>query len=224
VTGTGAARQAPAQAEAAGPGWLAVVLGLPAGLALLALAVALAAAIYGGGSARRGGLMGSVITALLVFGASAALSRLAVILTDGAVMALVVAAGLATFVLGHAFGYGHEKDFAWQYVHEISPARFGPDWQGLDRDENFRRFVGWVTGRAGGGVWGYLRLQAALGAHSSHHTRMPGVRREWSVRGLGVWLMRIAQATALVVAGGVGAVAGRSRGFAASAPAPPPPS
>jgi MFS family permease len=183
------------------------LVGLLAGAAALAVAVALAAAVYGGSTARRGGLLAALLAAALVFAGAFAFSRLGWVLGNGWTVSVAVAMGLAAFVLGHVLGYGEAKDFAWQYVREIAPDRFGPEWKTLDRDENFRRFVGWVTEREGGGVWGYLRLQAAMGVHSSRHTRTAGVQREWKVHGLGVWIVWLFQLGLFAVAGAVGAVA-----------------
>jgi len=77
-------------------------------------------------------------------------------------VAPLIMASLA-FIAGHYVAYYDAHDFAWNYGHDIAPEKFsGPEWQDLDRDANFRRFVGYVTDTPGDGVWAYLMLAAGF--------------------------------------------------------------
>lgn len=175
------------------------------GLGCIAVTVAMAV-LYGISAAPRGAYQDtfiiSLVTGVLYF-LVLKLSRC----RHDAVVAAPIAMVLLAFLGGHWVAYGEAQDFAWDYVHTLAPEKFdGPQWQDLDRQENFRRFVGHVTGTPGSGVWAYLRLQSSIGTEESHVGKGASGRMEWTVSGLFVWLAWLVQPLILLL--GVGAAAG----------------
>lgn len=141
---------------------------------------------YGMSNGTRGGFLDVIIIAVitgLVFAGVLYISR-----TRDMHIFMIAPFVLSVFTVigGHIVGYSDAHDFAWNYVHDIAPQKFGPEWQGLGRDENFSMFVGYVTDNPGGGFWDYLRLQSSIGTSESRQTKYG--RSEWTVSGLFVWV------------------------------------
>lgn len=169
---------------------------------LAAAVLALASFLYGISQAPRGG----IIDSLLVAAASGFLFFVAGLVSRCKSMALPFTAlflSVASVVGGHVVGYDDAKNFAWNYVHTTAPENFGPEWSAYDRDENFRRFVGYVTETPGDGAWAYLRLQAAIGASESRMGR--GGIQSWTVSGAFVWLAWLGHILVFLIAYGAAA-------------------
>jgi len=77
-------------------------------------------------------------------------------------LTLIVGA-LGPVAIGHTLGYGDLQWRAYRLVQADTSGRYPPRWKGLGREELFPKWVGFVTGKEGGGVWGYLRAQSAIG-------------------------------------------------------------
>ncbi|MFH1632930.1 MAG: hypothetical protein ABIG63_02830 [Chloroflexota bacterium] len=76
---------------------------------------------------------------------------------------LLITTAAGPLLVGHAMGYGDMHSLAYRLVQEDMSGRYPADWKQLGREELFPRWVGRVTGNEGGGVFGYLRAQAAIG-------------------------------------------------------------
>ncbi|MEW6302593.1 MAG: ankyrin repeat domain-containing protein [Verrucomicrobiota bacterium] len=79
------------------------------------------------------------------------------------ILAAVVAGTLGPMLAGHAINYYDLKSYVRRTVQKDTEGRYPSDWKALDDDALFAKWVGQLTGREGGGVWGYLRSQAAIG-------------------------------------------------------------
>jgi hypothetical protein len=104
------------------------------------------------------------------------------------VVALVVASA-GPFLVGHALNYQATKDWTYDYARRGMNPPLPESWQGYDREETFRSYVGLVTGVDGAGFRDYFRLQASVGCpgwqgarHYRHEVNRsgPAVYAQWS--------------------------------------------
>lgn len=184
---------APRNGFAAALSWAAYAAGVP-------LVVVATAFMYGASAAPRGSYGDGIIVAIAAGILYFVVLKISRCRHDIVVIAPLIMAPLA-FIGGHCVAYEEAHDFAWNYVHTTAPENFsGPQWQNLDRKENFRRFVGYVTDRPGSGAWAYLRLQSSIGTTESHVGKGASGRTEWTVAGIFVWLAWLVQLGLLVIA------------------------
>ena len=133
----------------------------------------------------------------------------------GALCLLLAATSFGPPVVGHGIGYGNLQSLAYRQVQEDTTGRYPAGWKHLDRETLFSRWVGFVTGRQGGGLAGYLRAQAAIGWRDRERIQKSTTQVERS--GLKVWIAWIWHLVFFLLAGATAYFAAMRHAPAASA-------
>lgn len=114
------------------------------------------------------------------------------------VLVVIPVTALAIPIVAHVIHYDEVKSFALRHLPELDDGKLAPEGAALDRDEAFRRYVGWVTEKEGDGAWAYLRLQTAVGweGYEGNQYRVHTVRT-----GFWVWFAWLSHLVFFLVGG-----------------------